>query len=93
MIDGEEHRRIRRLKEAAHMLGYSLLMSRPNVEINAIWEPLIKKVQWKKIAIRAKVKKSYMIVVSSISLVNEDISFISPQNSLWIVQQETWRGG
>ena len=38
MIDREEHWRIRHLKESAHMLGYSDLLSRPNIEMNTIWE-------------------------------------------------------
>ena len=36
IIDREEHWRIRRLKESAHMLGYSDML------VNAIWEPIIK---------------------------------------------------
>ena len=36
IIDREEHWRIRRLKESAHLLGYSDLLSRPNVERNKI---------------------------------------------------------
>ena len=36
MIDRAEHWRIRRLKESAHMLGNS-------IELNTIWEPIIKK--------------------------------------------------
>ena len=35
--DKEEHWKIRRLKEAAHKLSI------PSIEINTIWEPLIKK--------------------------------------------------
>ena len=42
-IDWAEHRRIRRLKESAHMLGYHDLLSRPNIELNTILEPIIKK--------------------------------------------------
>ena len=38
-------------------------------------------------------KKSYMVVGSSISLVDGNISFISPKNSLSIVQQDTWHSG
>ena len=44
IIDWEEHWRIRCLKEAAHTLGYSDQLSRPSIEMNMIWEPLIKKV-------------------------------------------------
>ena len=43
IIDREEHWRRRRLKESAHMLGYSDLLSRPSIEMNTIWEPVIKK--------------------------------------------------
>ena len=43
IIDREEHRQIRRLKELAHMLGY--LLSWPSIEMNTIWEPIIKKVR------------------------------------------------
>ena len=44
IIDIEEHRRIRRHKESTHMLGYSDLLSRPSIQMNTIWEPIIKKV-------------------------------------------------
>ena len=45
MIDREEHWKIRRLKESAHMLGYSDPLSRPSIEMNTIWEPIIKKLR------------------------------------------------
>ena len=45
IIDREEYWRIRCLKESAHMLGYSDLLRRPSIEINTIWEPIIKKVR------------------------------------------------
>ena len=48
IIDRAEHWRIRRLKESAHMLGYNDLLSRPSIELNTIWEPIIKKTRWKK---------------------------------------------
>ena len=38
-----EHSQIRRLKESAHMLDYNDLLSRPSIELNTIWEPIIKK--------------------------------------------------
>ena len=44
IIDGAEHWRIRRLKESAHMLGYNDLLSRPSIEMNTIWELIIKMV-------------------------------------------------
>ena len=43
IIDKAEHRRIRRLKESAHMLGNNDLLSIPSIELNTIWEPIIKK--------------------------------------------------
>ena len=43
IIDREEHGKIRRLEEATHMLGCSNLLSRQNIEMKTIWEPLIKK--------------------------------------------------
>ena len=43
MIYWAEHWRIRRLKESAHMLGYNDLLSSPSIELNTIWEPIIKK--------------------------------------------------
>ena len=43
IIDRAEHWRIRRLKESAHMLGYNDLQRRPSIELNTIWEPIIKK--------------------------------------------------
>ena len=39
----------RHLKEVTHMLGYGDLLSRPSIEMNTIWEPLIKKPGLKKI--------------------------------------------
>ena len=42
-IDWAEHWRIRRLKESAHMLGHNDLPSRLSIELNTIWEPIIKK--------------------------------------------------
>ena len=47
IIDRAKHWRIRRLKESAHMLGYNDLLSRPSIELNIIWEPIIKKVRKK----------------------------------------------
>ena len=46
-LDRAEHWRIRRLKESAHMLGYNDLLSRPSMELNTIWEPIIKKARQK----------------------------------------------
>ena len=63
IIDRAEHWRIRRLKESAHMLGYNDLLSRPSKEMNTIWEPIIKKVRWKKNQNMITGKKSYIIVV------------------------------
>ena len=40
IIDREEHWKRRRLKESAHMIGYSSLLSRPSIEMNTIWEPI-----------------------------------------------------
>ena len=48
IIDRAERWRIRRLKESAHMLGYNDLLSRPNIELNTIWEPIIKKARFLK---------------------------------------------
>ena len=48
IIDRAEHWRIRRHKESAHMLGCNDLPSRPSIELNTIWEPIIKKARWKK---------------------------------------------
>ena len=48
IIDRAEHWRIRRLKESAHLLGYNDLLSRPTIELNTIWEPIIKKAWLKK---------------------------------------------
>ena len=45
IIDREEHWRIRHHKESAHMLDYSDLLSRPYLEMNTIWEPIMKKVE------------------------------------------------
>ena len=48
IIYGAEHWRIRCLKESAHMLGYNDLLSRLSIEMNTIWELIIKKVIYKK---------------------------------------------
>ena len=48
IIDRAEHWRIRRLKESAHMLGYNNMLSRLSIELNTIWEPIIKKARFKK---------------------------------------------
>ena len=48
IIDWAKHWRVRCLKESAHMLGYNDLLSRPSIELNTIWEPVIKKAWWKK---------------------------------------------
>ena len=45
IIDRDEPWRFSRLKESVHMLGYSDLFRRPSIEINTIWEPIIKKVR------------------------------------------------
>ena len=41
IIDKEHHRKIHKLKESAHMLGHKIL-SQPSIEINTIWEPVIR---------------------------------------------------
>ena len=43
IIDRAEHWRITRLNESAHMLRYNDLLNRPSIEMNTIWEPIIKK--------------------------------------------------
>ena len=43
IIKRAEQWRIRRLTESAHMLGYNDLLSRPDIELNTIWELIIKK--------------------------------------------------
>ena len=48
IIDWAELWRIRHLKESAHTLGYIDLLSRPSIDLNRIWEPIIKKARWKK---------------------------------------------
>ena len=44
IVDRVKHWRIRRLKESAHMWGYNDQLSRPSIEMNTIWELIIKKV-------------------------------------------------
>ena len=57
ITDRAECWRIRRLKESVYMLGYNDLLSRPSIELNTIWELIIKKARWKKkIWIWAQVK-------------------------------------
>ena len=48
IIDRAEQWRTRRLKESADMLGYNDLLSRPSIELNTIWELIIKKARLKK---------------------------------------------
>ena len=43
IIDREEHWKRRRLKEAAHMLGYVDLLRRLSIQMNTIWEPINEK--------------------------------------------------
>ena len=69
IIDRAEHLRIRRLKELPHVVDYSDLLSRPSIELNTMWEPIIKKARWKKIWIWAQVKNhTHIIVVRTLSL-------------------------
>ena len=56
IIRSEEHCQKRRLKESAHMLGKSDLLKTPSIEMNTIWEIIIKKVRWKQKMKWAKVK-------------------------------------
>ena len=48
-IIDKEHLKIRHLKEALHILGNSDLLSIPSIEMNMIWEPILKKARLKKI--------------------------------------------
>ena len=41
IVDREEHWKVRKLKESAHMLGKKKSISNPSIEMNTIWEPLI----------------------------------------------------
>lgn len=41
IINSEPHWKVRKLKETAHMLGHNNLLSRPSIELNTIWAPLI----------------------------------------------------
>ena len=43
IIDRAEHWRIRHHKESARMLNYNDLLIRPSIELNTIWELIIKK--------------------------------------------------
>ena len=71
------------------MLGYNDLLSKPSIELNTIWEPIIKKARWKKnLNMSSGKKQTYIIVVI---LVSKNIKFISAKNSLWNVQQDIWR--
>ena len=65
ITDWAEHWRIRCLKESALMLGYNDLLSRPSIELNTIWELIIKKARLKKKKNlnMSTHKKSYIIVV------------------------------
>ena len=44
IIDRDEHWGIRHLRESAHMLDFRELLRRESIEINTIWEPIIKMV-------------------------------------------------
>ena len=41
ILNKEHHWKICKLKESAHMLDHKNLLSRPSIEINTIWEPVI----------------------------------------------------
>ena len=41
------------------MLGFSDLLSRPSIELNTIWEPIIKKARCKKKLNMSTVKKNH----------------------------------
>ena len=43
MIDREGHEKKKILKEAAHLLDHVDLLSRPPIEMNTVWEPIIEK--------------------------------------------------
>ena len=43
IIGREQHWKIRKLKNSAHMLGHYNLLSRPRIEIGAIWKLVIRK--------------------------------------------------
>ena len=45
IIDREEHWRTRLLEELAHMLSYNGLLSRPSIDMNTIWKPIIKMIR------------------------------------------------
>ena len=46
------------------MLGYNDLLSRPSIELNTIWEPIIKKARREKnLNMSTGKKKSYIIVI------------------------------
>ena len=77
IIDRAEHWRIRHLKESAHMLGYNDLLSRPSIELNTIWEPIIKKARCKKNKTTPPKKKPYEILMRMHhSFVNRSIYMI-----------------
>ena len=90
-VKDKEHSRIRRLKEPAHMLGYNEEIKYRDKYIMGTHNQ--KGSRENKIAIWAKVKKSYIIIMSTISWVDGNNTFIIPQNSVWIVQQNTLRNG
>ena len=48
IIDRTEQCRISRHNDSAYMFGYNDLLSRPSIENNTKWKPIIKKVRWKK---------------------------------------------
>ena len=37
--------RIKCLKELAHMLGYNDLLNKPSIQMNTVWEPIMKRVR------------------------------------------------
>ena len=44
IIDRDEHWNRRCFKEAVHILDHVDLLCRPSIEMNTMWEPIIKKV-------------------------------------------------
>lgn len=43
ILNKKEHWIVRRLKESTYILGYGNLLTKPSVEINVLWQHIIKK--------------------------------------------------
>ena len=76
MIEREEYLRIGRPKEAAHMLGYSDLLSRPSIEMKTTWELIMKKITLKQMQYEVRLKKFHWSFHHFLNCINPKLNVI-----------------